>query len=111
MSWNESGGKSGGPRNPWDRKPSGGAPDLDDIVKGLQKRLRELFGRRRSTPGRGDGARTGANWTAVAAVLIGIWVATGFYQVGAAERAIITRFGAFVEPVITPGGIKWHWPW
>jgi membrane protease subunit HflK len=112
MSWNESGGnRSGGPRNPWDRKPSGGAPDLDDLVKGLQKRLRELFGRRKSTPGRGDGARTGANWTAVAAVLVGIWVATGFYQVGAAERAIITRFGAFVEPVIAPGGIKWHWPW
>jgi modulator of FtsH protease HflK len=111
MSWNESGGnRNGGPRNPWDRKPSGGAPDLDDMVKGLQRRLRELFGGGRREPNEARGGRGGANWAALGALLVAVWAATGFYQVGAAERAIITRFGAFVPPVIGPGP-NWHLPW
>lgn len=118
MSWNESGGNKNGPRNPWDRKPEQGPPDLDEIVRNLQRRLGGLFGRRgpRGPVGGGGGAggdggfRPPAfSWPLIAAVLVGLWAATGFYQVGAAERAIVTRFGKFVA--VAEPGLKWHIPW
>jgi modulator of FtsH protease HflK len=114
MSWNESGGhRNGGQRNPWERRPNGSAPDLDELVKRLQRRLRALF--RGSPGGSGPGERKPSpppiSWSVLVALIVGVWIATGFYQVGAAERAIISRFGAYVPPVIGPGGLKWHWPW
>jgi membrane protease subunit HflK len=117
MSWNESGGgknAGGGPRNPWDRKPENGPPDLDEIVRNLQRRLGGLFGRRGGPRpvGGGDapsGGMPSFGWGLIAAVLLGLWFATGFYQVGAAERAIVTRFGKFVA-VVEPG-LNFHWPW
>jgi membrane protease subunit HflK len=118
MSWNESGGgknAGGGPRNPWDRKPENGPPDLDEIVRNLQRRLGGLFGRRGNGPrpvGGGDGGPSpvpSIGWGVIAALLVGLWVATGFYQVGAAERAIVTRFGKYVG--IAEPGLRWHLPW
>lgn len=115
MSWNESGGNknsgSGG-RNPWDRKPEGGPPDLDEIVRNLQRRIGGLFGRRGPRGvggGEADGGVPGVGWGLLAAVLVGIWFATGFYMVGAAERAVVTRFGKFSE--VRGSGLQFHWPW
>jgi len=34
---------------------------------------------------------------------------TGFYQIDAAERAVITRFGKYVAT--TQPGLRWHLPW
>jgi membrane protease subunit HflK len=121
MSWNEGGGKNagGGPRNPWDRKPENGPPDLDELVRNLQRRLGGLFGRRGPRPvgnGNGGGGGDGGvpqvpnfGWGLIAAVLLGLWIATGFYSVGAAERAIVLRFGQFVG--ISEPGLRWHLPW
>jgi membrane protease subunit HflK len=123
MSWNDGGGKNagGGPRNPWDRKPENGPPDLDELVRNLQRRLGGLFGRRGPRPvGNGNGGAGGGGdggmpqvpsfgWGLIAAVLLGLWVATGFYSVGAAERAIVLRFGQFVG--ISEPGLRWHLPW
>ena len=47
MAWNEPGGNgSGGKRNPWGggNKPEQGPPDLDELVRNLQRRLSALFG-------------------------------------------------------------------
>ena len=118
MSWNESGGpRNGGPRNPWDRKPDSGPPDLDALIRNLQKRIRGwLGGARGNGNGNGNGGSGGSatsvpfNWGAIVLVLAAVWGSTGFYQVGAAERVIITRFGRF-EAVSAPGGVQWHWPW
>lgn len=113
MSWNESGGpRSGGPRNPWDRKPDGGPPDLDALIRNLQRRLRAWFASVRGGGGRGGLPTTGLslNWGALGVVAVLAWASTGFYQVGAAERVIITRFGRF-ESMSAPGGVQWHWPW
>ena len=114
MSWNESGGhRNGGPRNPWERRPNGGAADLDELVRRAQRRIRALF-RGPGAPGAGGDRKAGPppiSWSVLIALILGVWIATGFYQVGAAERAVITRFGAYVPPVVEPGGLKWHWPW
>lgn len=114
MAWNEPGGNSGGKRNPWGggNKPEQGPPDLDEVLRNLQRRLAGLFGGGSgggnrapggSGPGRGFGIGT------IIAVLIAIWFFSGLYTVDAAERGIILRFGKHVDT--TPPGLRWHWPW
>lgn len=114
MAWNEPGGNnSGGKRNPWGggNKPDQGPPDLDEVVRNLQKRLSALFGgggggpRGAGTSGPGRGFGIGS----IALVLVAIWAFTGLYQVDAAERGIVLRFGKHVAT--TMPGLRWHLPW
>jgi modulator of FtsH protease HflK len=114
MPWNEPGGNnSGGKRNPWGggNKPDQGPPDLDEVVRNLQRRLSALFGGGGS--GRGTGSASGASRGfgigTVALVLLAIWAFTGLYQVDAAERGIVLRFGKHVQT--TQPGLRWHLPW
>ncbi|MGE0113332.1 MAG: FtsH protease activity modulator HflK [Steroidobacteraceae bacterium] len=114
MAWNESGGgNSPGNRNPWGQRPNQGPPDLDEVVRNLKKKLAALFG---GANGKGTGGSKGGNGAAtptsiglIAAVLGLLWLATGVYQVDAAERALITRFGKFVRT--TQPGVGMHLPW
>jgi len=114
MAWNESGGPSGGKRNPWGggNKPDQGPPDLDEVVRNLQRRLAGLFGgaggggRGTVVPGPGRG---GLNLGVIALVLLAIWAFSGLYQVDAAERGVILRFGKHVAT--TMPGLRWHLPW
>ena len=113
MSSNDSGGSpSGGPRNPWDRQPEAGPPDLMEILRNLKRRL--LGGSKTPsdapTPGSGEGSgREAASIGLIVAVVVGIWVASGFYLVGAAEKAVITRFGHFER--IAGEGPNYQLPW
>jgi membrane protease subunit HflK len=117
MAWNESGGNnSGGKRNPWGggNKPEQGPPDLDEVVRNLQKRLSALFGGaggNRGGTGGGGVAGPGRNLSigTIALVLLVIWALTGFYQVDAAERGLVFRFGKHVAT--TMSGPRWHLPW
>jgi modulator of FtsH protease HflK len=111
MAWNEPGGNSGGKRNPWGggNKPDQGPPDLDEVLRNLQRRLAGLFGgggggrNVGSAPGRGFGVG------AIVAVLVAIWAFSGLYTVDAAERGVILRFGEHVAT--TMPGLRWHLPW
>lgn len=49
-------------------------------------------------------------WTGwlIIVILIGIWLATGFYQVGPSEVGLVKRFGAFTH--MTGPGFHYHWP-
>ena len=43
------------------------------------------------------------------AALVGVWLASGFYVVGPAEKAVVTRFGRYT---MTAGeGLNWRLPW
>ncbi|HZF27452.1 MAG TPA: FtsH protease activity modulator HflK [Steroidobacteraceae bacterium] len=105
MPWNEPGG---GNRNPWERRPGQGGSELDEIVRGWQRRLAGIFGGggRSGRPSNGPG---GLNWGAIALLIAAFWGATGFYMVDAAERAVVLRFGRYVAT--TEQGLHWRWPW
>jgi membrane protease subunit HflK len=111
MAWNDPGRN----RNPWGNRPDRGAADLDEALRNLQKKITEIFGGGRGsggeggTPGPGDAAMRGFGIGTVALVLLAVWAATGLYKVDAAERAVVTRFGKFVET--TEPGLRWHLPW
>jgi membrane protease subunit HflK len=111
MAWNDPGRN----RNPWGNRPDRGAADLDEALRNLQRKITEIFGGGRGsggdggTPGPGDAAMRGFGIGTVALVLLAVWAATGLYKVDAAERAVVTRFGKFVET--TEPGLRWHLPW
>lgn len=115
MSWNESGGnKNPGPRNPWDRKPESGPPDLDEIVRNLKRRLGSMFGQRQGPPrdggSGGSGGFGGVSYTLVGVAVLGAWIASGIYTVGPAEKAVVTRFGAFDRIEESGAHLRLPWP-
>jgi len=112
MAWNEpGGGNSGGKRNPWGggNKPDQGPPDLDEVFRNLRRRFGGVFG---GGSGRGptvSGPARGFSIGTIVLVLLAIWAFTGLYQVDAAERALVLRFGKYVTT--TQPGLRWHLPW
>jgi membrane protease subunit HflK len=111
MPWNDSGKNE----DPWQRKPGQGPPDLDEVVRNLRRRFKAMFGGGSSGPRpAGDGgSRKGGprpiNAGYLALIALALWGMTGFYQIDAAERAVITRFGEYVAT--TQPGLRWHLPW
>jgi modulator of FtsH protease HflK len=62
------------------------------------------------TPGAGvSGPIRGFSIGTIALVLLAIWAFTGLYQVDAAERGLVLRFGKYVTT--TQPGLRWHLPW
>jgi modulator of FtsH protease HflK len=114
MAWNDPGRN----RNPWGNRPDKGAADLDEALRNLQRKLSQIFGG--GSSGGDDGGRDGGGsggsaamrgfgFGTVALGLLIVWALTGFYQVDAAERGVVTRFGRFVSS--TEPGLRWHIPW
>ena len=99
MAWNQP-----GQNNPWGRRPGqGGGPDLDERVKNWQRRLESLF-----RPG-GRGGEGRSMLILVGVVALALWLASGIYQIKAAEQGVILRFGKLVD--IRNQGPGWRWPW
>ena len=105
MSWNEPGGNKKDPWSGKDNQPQ--PPDLDEVLKSLQDKLKSLFGN--TSTGGGDG-NSGASQLMglIALVAILLWSLTGVYLVDEGSRAVVTRFGAYVETTLP--GIHWHLP-
>lgn len=112
MAWNEPGNNG---RDPWGggNRNDQGPPDLDEVMKKLQDRLNGLFGKKSS--GGSDNGSQGGGFNASPAALgvIGVilvvgYVALGLYKVDEQERAVVLRFGQFLETK-TPG-LRWNAP-
>ncbi len=109
MPWNtQNGGNGGGtpPRNPWGRPSGGGGggnmqpPDLEEILRKGRERFRSWF------PG-GDVGFGGAG--VIGLIVVGVWLLSGIYVVGADEEGVVLRFGRYVGS--TSSGINYHLPW
>ena len=117
MAWNEPGG---GNRDPWGGgNRQSGPPDLDEVIKNLQKKLRGLFGKSGGTSG-GSGGDDGNKKSAIsnlgpkgfvgiALIVVFLWAASGFYIIQPAERGVVLQFGAL--RTITQPGPNWHIPY
>jgi len=95
------------------RGNSGGPPDLDEIWRNVNRRMGDLLGRRQtSDPGNGGGPpRRGLAMGGVGLVLalvLLVWLASGFYIVDEGRRGVVTRFGKYTET--TQPGPRWHLP-
>ena len=95
------------------RSNNSGPPDLDEIWRNVNRRMNELFGRRRESPDGGDGGGGGMRLPLGGAgmlivLVVVIWLASGFYIVDEGRRGVVTRFGKYTET--TQPGPRWHLP-
>lgn len=102
MSWNE----PGKGRDPWGGRDSGGGspPDLDEMIKNLQRRFGGLFGGGRGGDGgsRGDGSVIGIVALVVAALLAFEMI----HIIQPSERGVVLRFGAHVATLMPGPAIR-----
>jgi len=106
MSWQNNGGgpwgggvnSGGGNQGPWGRGTGPQPPDIDEVIRKGQERLRRFAGGR---PG-GKGI----------ALLLGVaaagWLASGFYNVQPEEQGVELVFGKLHE--VTPAGLQYNFP-
>jgi membrane protease subunit HflK len=112
MPWsNQSGGGSGGPwgqrgsggKSPWGSGPQSGGtpPDLEDILRRGQDRLKDFL------PGGGSMGGKGA--LAILLGVVAIWLLTGFYTVRPNEVGINMIFGAYTGS--SGEGLRYNLPY
>jgi membrane protease subunit HflK len=107
---------SGGPRG-----PNQGPPDLDELWRDFNRKLGGLFGGRSrggngSSGGGGNGGgfqpdmkSAGIGAGLVGAVVVLIWLGTGFFIVQEGQQAVITQFGRYQSTV--GAGFNWRLPY
>jgi len=110
MPWsNQGGGGSGngggwqGGRGPWGQGPQRGGPqppNLEELLKKGQDRFKGAMP--------GGGRWSGRGILLIVLALIAIWLATGFYRVGADEQGVVLRFGKYLTT--TDPGLRYHLP-
>lgn len=104
MPWSDQsgGGWKGGSGGPWGPRPGPGQqPDLEEILRRSQDRLRQAM----------PGGRMGGPFTALlAVVLIALIGFFGFtVRVNPDELGIVLRFGKYVRQL--PPGLNFRWPY
>lgn len=99
----------------WGNKNSGGPPDLEAVLRDLNKKIAGLFGNKGGGTGGAGGSggsnparNFGSSVGLIVAVIVLIWLASGFYIVDASQRGVVLRFGKQVE--VTQAGPRWHLP-
>ncbi|MFA6014840.1 MAG: FtsH protease activity modulator HflK [Gallionellaceae bacterium] len=99
----------------WGNKNSGGPPDLDEVVRNLNKKVETIFAKFKggSPKNTGDGNKMPGNFNGgiglIVIIVALIWMASGFYIVDASQRGVVLRFGKYVEA--TEAGPRWHFPY
>ena len=108
------------PDNGRGQGPNQGPPDLDELWRDFNRKLGGLFGgkgRRPDNGGYGGGGggfqpdmkSAGIGAGLVAAVVVLIWLGTGFFIVQEGQQAVITQFGRYKATV--GAGFNWRLPY
>jgi len=109
MAWNEPGN---GDKDPWGKRGNDGPPDLDEVVRNLQRKLGGLFGGNRGSQQPDNNQSSGGGFIGlglIAAIIFVVWLLSGIYIVEPAERGVVLRFGQF--QATTMPGPHWHFPY
>ncbi len=116
MPWsNQNGGgnggwQGGGGRGPWGQPPQGGGgqqpPDLEDLIRKGQERLKDFI-----PGGGGTGAAGGGRglWLIIALLVLGFVAYGSVYRVNTNEQGVVMRFGEYVR--WTPPGLHFKMPY
>lgn len=104
----------------WGKRPGGnqGPPDLDEVWRNFRKKFGGLLGGRGGGGKPGGGSESGGpihprnlggGAVVLAALVVGIWLASGFYIVNEGQTGVVLRFGRYSES--TTSGLRWHMPY
>jgi membrane protease subunit HflK len=100
--------------------PNQGPPDLDELWRDFNRKLGGLFGGRKRPDNNGGFGGGGGNFQPdmksagigaglIAAVVVLIWLGTGFFIVQEGQQAVITQFGRYKSTV--GAGFNWRLPY
>ncbi len=96
----------------WAQRNNEGPPDLDEVFRDVSQKINKLFGKKGGGSGNNrppaNAAPLNLPIVPIILVVIGIWLATGFYIVEQGSVGVKQRFGAYVDT--TEPGPRWHWP-
>lgn len=101
----------------WGKKNNSGPPDLEELLRNFNNKIQSLLGGKGGKgDGGGGGSPGGRNFMPfgmgaglIAAIVVVLWMVSGFYIVDASQRGVVLRFGHFVET--TQPGPRWHFPY
>ena len=104
------------PQNQDNKRPNDGPPDLDQLWRDFNQRINRLFGKRGgggSGGGGGEGFRpdmrgAGIGAGIVAAIILFLWLISGFFIVQEGQTGVVMTFGRYSH--MTPAGFNWRWP-
>ena len=102
---------------------AGGPPDLDELWRDFNAKLGGLFGGKNGgEPPSNNGGSNGSNGSkgpdfkvarfgvgVIGAVVLAIWMSTGFFIVQEGQQAVITQFGRYSSTV--GAGFNWRLPY
>ena len=79
----------------------GGPPDLEAVLRDLNKKISDFLGHKNGGPG-GSGGGVSNNQLSggiglIIIVIALIWIGSGFYIVDASQRGVVLRFGKYLE--------------
>ncbi len=106
---NRGSGNGGGGGKP----PNQGPPDLEELWRDLNRRLSGMFDKKG-----GGGNRPpldfnpkflGGGISLLLALVVVVWLASGFYIVDASQRGLVLQFGKYKES--TESGLRWRLPY
>ena len=112
MAWNEPGNSGDNNKDPWGKKRNEqGPPDLDDIIKNVQKKVSGMFGGR----GGGGGGRSSdsgfAGILGIVITLLVIWVVySSVYILNERQNGVVLRFGEFVATIQPGFNVRFPYP-
>jgi membrane protease subunit HflK len=97
------------------KRPTDGPPDLDQLWRDFNQRLNRLFGNRGGGRG-GDGGNFGPDMRGagvgvglIGAIILFLWLVSGFFIVQEGQTAVVLTFGKFSH--VAPAGFNWRWPY
>jgi membrane protease subunit HflK len=101
--WGQRGGSGGGGKSPWGSGPQGNGtpPDLEDILRRSQDRLKNFIP--------GGGSMGGKGLILIVLGVIAVWLLTGFYTVRPNEVGINMIFGRYTGT--TGEGLRYNLPY
>ncbi len=109
MAWNEP-GKDG--QDPWGGGKNDGPPDLEDVIRNIRDKIGgRKGGKPNGRPRNTDGNPGGFDFAGIglfAGVALLVWLLSGIYIIGPAERGVVLQFGKYKET--TMPGPHWHIP-
>lgn len=109
MPWNSDGGGGNqgpwgqgpwgqGPRKPGGQRPPGQPPDLDEMIRRAQEKVRNVV------PG------GWSFWPVAAGLLVLLWLFQSVYMVAPNEQGVVLRLGKYAGPPTQPGLHFVLWP-
>ena len=113
MAWNEPGNSGDKDKDPWGKqRGEQGPPDLDEILKNLQNKVRSIFGGRGSGGGGGRSSKSGFGGViGVLITLFVIWVAySSVYILNERQNGVVLRFGKYITTIQPGFNIRFPYP-